>query len=337
MIQELDFDKVVISSRVRIARNVSGIIFVPNGELKGREELIAKVHNAVKLLGNYKVYHMGKLNSVDSAVMQGKHLISKELFKNKASGACLINTDETISIMVNEEDHIRAQCILKGFNLEKAYAYIDEIDDELDSKLDIAFSPTFGYLTSCITNLGTGLRASVMLFLPALTIAGKIDEVISAVKVKGLTVRGEKGEGSLPLGYYYQLSNSNMIGVSEREILNAVISGATKLVELELEERNNLLKLNPDLVVDLAWRAFGILSNCYTIDYEEFMKLIGEVKLGVHLGLIKLKESEIIDKLLIICTDSAIIKLSNKILTSEEISRIRAEELRKTLKRARIN
>jgi len=333
----LDYSKVVMSSRVRLARNIVGMGFVPNSNHKKCEELISSVNNAVGLLGKFKVYHMGKLSDVDAEVMKGKHLISKELLKNKISGAAIIKEDETISIMVNEEDHIRAQCILKGFELEKAYSFIIEIDDELDAKLDIAYDENLGYLTSCLTNVGTGIRASVMVFLPALTIGGEIDKIVMAVKEKGLTVRGELGEGSFPLGYLYQVSNAVSIGVSEREIVSSVISAVEKIVELELEERKKLLSSNPDFIVDMSWRAFGILSNCYTIDYEEFMKLIGEVKLGVHLGLIGLKDPDIIDRLLVLCTDSGIIKLSGKMLKQEEIARIRAGYLTKAFKRARIN
>ena len=329
-------DMVVVSSRVRLARNVENMSFVPNADTKKCVNLIAKVNEALSMLGKYKVYQMNALSEQDSAVMFGKHLISKDLLKNKESGAAIVNEDETISVMVNEEDHIRAQCILKGFNLERAYSLINEIDDELDAKLPIAYDENVGYLTSCVTNLGTGLRASVMVFLPALTLEGEIDNVVYAVKKKGLTVRGELGEGSSPLGYLYQVSNGVSIGLSERETISLVNSTVQKIIELELDARQKLLKENPDFVVDLCWRAFGILSNCYTIDFMEFMKLAGELKLGVGLGLITLTDPEIVDKLIIICSDSGIIKLSGKMLSPEQISRIRADYLRKALKRAKV-
>ena len=329
-------DMVVVSSRVRLARNVENMSFVPNADTKKCVNLIAKVNESLSMLGKYKVYQMNALSEQDSEVMFGKHLISKDLLKNKESGAAIVNEDETISVMVNEEDHIRAQCILKGFNLERAYSLINEIDDELDAKLSIAYDENVGYLTSCLTNLGTGLRASVMVFLPALTLEGEIDNVVYAVKKKGLTVRGELGEGSSPLGYLYQVSNGVSIGLSERETISLVNSAVQKIIELELEARQKLLKENPDFVVDLCWRAFGILSNCYTIDFMEFMKLAGELKLGVGLGLITLTDPEIVDKLIIICSDSGIIKLSGKMLSPEQISRLRADYLRKALKRAKV-
>lgn len=330
-------NSVVVTSRIRLARNIEGMSFVPNADSKRCLNLIGKVNECVSMLGRFKVYEMASLGEQDSAVMFGKHLISKELLKNKTSGAVLVNDDETISIMVNEEDHIRAQCILKGLKLEEAYSRINEIDDEIDSKLKIAYDKNLGYLTSCVTNVGTGLRASVMMFLPALTLSGEVENVVHAVKQKGLTVRGELGEGSFPLGYLYQVSNGRSIGLSEREIISLVNSATEKIIELELEARKKLLKENPDFVIDMSWRAFGVLSNCYTIDFVEFMKLAGELKLGVSLGLITLSDPELVDKLVIICSDSGIIKLSGKMKTSEEISRLRADYLRKALKRAKIN
>lgn len=329
-------ESVVVTSRIRLARNINNMSFVSNADATRCLNLIGKVNECVSLLGRFKVYRMNSLSDQDSAVMFGKHLISKELLKNKASGAVLVNEDETISIMVNEEDHIRAQCILKGRNLEKAYSLINEIDDELDSKLPIAYDQDLGYLTSCVTNVGTGLRASVMMFLPALTLNSKIQDILFAVKKKGLTVRGELGEGSFPLGYLYQVSNEITIGISERETISLVNSAVDKIIELEMEERQKMLA-DPDFIVDMSWRAYGVLANCYTIDFVEFMKLAGELKLGVSLGLITLNDPELVDKLIIICSDSGIIKLAGKMLKNDEIARLRAEYLRKALKRVKIN
>ena len=175
-----------------------------------------------------------------------------------------------------------------------------------------------------------------MMFLPALTLSGEVDKIVMAVKQKGLTVRGELGEGSFPLGYLYQVSNGVSIGLSEREIVSSVTSAVGKIVELELEERKKLLASNPDFVLDLVYRAYGILSSCYTIDYNEFMKLAGELKLGLHLKVMQFKDPHLIDKLMVLCTDSGIIKMSGKMITEDKIARVRAEYLSKALKRARI-
>lgn len=330
------FENVVITSRIRVARNVKNILFDPKKDLAKREELINRVAGALMPLGKFKVYKISNLSEVDSKVMFGKHLISKELLSNKQTGAVIIKNDEKVSVMVNEEDHIREQCILPGLQLDKAFSIINEVDDELSNALNFAYNEKYGYLTSCVSNVGTGLRASVMLFLPALTLQSEIDGIISAVKAKGLTVRGVTGEGSSSLGYMYQISNAISIGISEREIISMVISAVTRICELEKIARKKILDTNPEYVTDLSWRAYGILTNCFTIDYEEFMKLAGEVKLGIALGLIVLTDNTFIDKLVDYCSDSAIIKMCGKNLNEDEIGKFRAAYLYKNLKNFRI-
>ena len=327
---------VVTSSRVRTARNVSGQSFVQNSDERFSDELVSRVADSLMSLGKYKVYRMNNISEIDASVMANKHIISKELLKNRATGATIVSEDETVSVMVNEEDHIREQCILKGLNLEKAFSMINEIDDELSSKIKFAYDDRFGYLTSCITNVGTGMRASVMLFLPALTIKSEIDSIITAVKQRGLTVRGVLGEGSFPLGYLYQVSNATTIGKSEREIISTVTSAVNKIVEMELSARKKMLTEELASVTDIVWRAWGVLTNCYSIDWVEFMKLAGEVKLGISLGLIVLSENGVMDRIIDYCSDSAIKKIAKRNLTEEEIGTRRAEYLFKTLKKLRI-
>lgn len=327
---------VVVTSRVRSARNVAGQSFIQNSDEKFCDELVSRVADSLMSLGKYRVYRMNNISETDSLVMANKHLISKELLKNRSTGAAIVREDEAVSIMVNEEDHIREQCILKGLNLEKAYSLISEVDDELASNIKFAFDDRFGYLTSCVTNVGTGMRASVMLFLPALTLKSEIDSIISAVKQRGLTVRGVLGEGSFPLGYMYQVSNATTIGKSEREIISTVSSAVNKIVEMELVARKKLLDEDLANITDIVWRAWGVLTNCYTIDWVEFMKLAGEVKLGISLGLIVLSENGVMDRIIDYCSDSAIIKFAKRNLTEEEIGQRRAEYLFKTMKKIRI-
>ncbi len=330
-------ESVVISSRVRVARNVSGHNFTPNFDSEFSLNLINKVADSLMSLGKFKVYRIGAISDFDSELMCSKHLISKELIKNKESGAVVMKDDGTLSIMVNEEDHIREQCILPGFKLEDAFKYICEVDDELSDKLKFAYDEKFGYLTSCLTNIGTGMRASVMLFLPALTINSKIDSIIQAVKEKKLTVRGVFGEGSFPLGYMYQVSNATTIGVSEREIISNVKTAVLKIVEMEIAERKKMVdKFKCADTTDIVWRAWGILTNCYSIDYVEFMKLAGEVKLGIMTGIIVLNDNSIIDRLIDYGSDLALMKLKGKMMTEEEIAKFRAENLYKQLKNSRI-
>lgn len=330
-------ESVVISSRIRVARNISGHNFTPNFDSEFSAGLINKVADIMMPLGKFKVYRMGTLSEFDSELMFSKHLISKELIKNKETGAVIIKDDGTLSVMVNEEDHIREQCILQGFNLDNAFKLISEVDDELSDNLKFAYDEKFGYLTSCLTNVGTGMRASVMLFLPALTINSKIDGIIQAVKEKRLTVRGVLGEGSFPLGYMYQISNATTIGVSEREIISNVKTAVLKIVEMEIAERKKMVdKFQYVNTTDIVWRAWGILTNCYTIDYTEFMKLAGEVKLGIMTGIIVLNDNSVIDRLIEYGSDLTLMKLKGKMMTVEETAKFRAENLYKQLKNSRI-
>ncbi|MBQ4049351.1 MAG: ATP--guanido phosphotransferase, partial [Clostridia bacterium] len=231
---------VIISSRVRLARNLSDFPFYAEGEDALR---IAKnVSDAVKDLGHYDVHLMSNLNgNVESYSLMEKHLISPDLIKNKKSGVAIISEDKTVSIMVNEEDHLRQQCITQGFSLDEAYRKIDDLDTHLSKKLNFAFHQKLGYLTTCITNLGTGLRASVMMFLPALSMTRSLEEVVANVSRLNLTVRGVYGEGSDHEGYIYQISNQNTLGISEQEIIDAVKKAATHIRDAEIAARNSLM------------------------------------------------------------------------------------------------
>ncbi len=253
-----DITSIVMSSRVRIARNFKGFKFPSRNTSKDADKITQGVAGVLTKLGKYKIYAFNSLSQADADYMFEKHLISKEAKNNRESGAAIIRDDEKVSVMVNEEDHMRAQCILPGFKLDEAYRTINDIDDAISNEMDYAFSSEFGFLTSCVTNLGTGLRASVMLFLPALSLSGGIDSIINALRSKGLTIRGEVGEGSKPLGYIYQVSNAISMGITEKETLSAVISAVTRIIELEKNER---VKLSGDMETrDLCTRAFGILS-----------------------------------------------------------------------------
>lgn len=328
-------DNIAVTSRIRLARNIVNMPFV-NTDEESSNELISAVANTLMNMGNFKVYKMDSVSDIDSKVMLEKNLITKELQTNKSSGAVVIRADEFVSVMINEEDHIREQVLIPGLALEKAYTLINEIDDELSDKLEFAYDESLGYLTSNVSNVGTGLKASVVLFLPALTLSSQIEKVINSVKSKGLIVNGFGGVGSSSVGYLYQLSNNVSIGNSEREIISMVSSAVNRIIELEIEARQQMLENNLDFVMDLSWRSYGVLSNCYSIDYMEFMKLAGEVKLGISLGVIVLTDNKFIDKLVDYCSSGAIIKQARKNLTEEEICKFRAEQLRKSLKNFRI-
>ncbi|MBR2909256.1 MAG: protein arginine kinase [Clostridia bacterium] len=334
----MDVNSVVISSRIRLARSLKNYVF-PSC-LVGEEgyKVIKEVADVVTNLdGEYKVFTMERLPALDAEVMQEKHLISSNLLNNKASGAVILSDDETISIMVNEEDHIRAQCFMKGLSLGVAYETLNKIDDALIENLDIAYDDTLGFLNSCITNVGTGMRASVMLFLPALTLSNQMNSVINNLSNQRLTVRGVFGEGSEAQGYLYQVSNARSLGVTEKDIINKVIQSTLKLCELELEARKLLVQNNDVELKDRVFRAWGVLTNAYTLSADEFMKCAGEVKIGIALGFIKLKDNSLIDKLLFDALPSSLTQLAGQeVLGEKEEKMFRAKFISTTLKSARI-
>lgn len=326
-------DDVVISSRVRLARNVQGFPFYINDE---RASVIARtVTDTARELGNFEVYPMSKLSgTVESYSLMEKHLISPDLIKNKKNGVAIISEDRTVSIMVNEEDHLRQQCIMKGLSLDKAYEKIDMIDDALSQKLKFAFHPKYGYLTTCITNLGTGLRASVMMFLPALTMIRSLEQVVANVGRLNLTIRGVYGEGSDYEGYIYQISNRNTLGISEKEIIDAVKNAALHITEAELAARDYLISNNEVETKDKIMRSYGILSNCYKLSNNEFMKLIAMVKLGEYYGLTHLDGVDL-DKLIEDVQPAGICMMAGKNIDADKRDIIRAEYVVKTLNHAK--
>lgn len=328
---------IILSSRIRLARCLNNCVFPDKmSEIDGNK-VLNEISRVVLPLGDYKVFTMEQLPALDAEVMQEKHLISLKLLNNKESGAVILSDDETVSIMVNEEDHIRAQCFLKGLTLDKAYQILSKIDDKLIEKLDIAYDITYGFLNSCITNIGTGMRASVMMFLPALTISGKIQEVISMLKNQGLTVRGVFGEGSEASSYIYQISNARSLGVNEQDIIQKVTQSSIKVANLEMQERQYLLNENQNQLKDRVFRAYGILTNAYLLSATEFMRYIGEVKMGVALGLMKFSDNTLIDRLLFDALPSSLTKIAGQEALSETEEKItRAKFVAKTLLNLRI-
>lgn len=333
----MDINTVVVSSRIRLARLLKN--YLAPSKLQGEDgyKVIKEIADVVMPLGDYKVFTMQQLPALDAEVMQEKHLISSNLLDNKDNGAVILSGDETISIMVNEEDHIRAQCFLKGLCLDKAYEKINQIDDAIINKVDIAFDDSLGFLNTCITNVGTGMRASVMLFLPALTLTNEISYIINNLSKQGLTVRGVFGEGSEAMGYMYQVSNARSLGVTEKDIINKVTSSTLKICELELEQRKKILSNNEIALKDKVFRAYGVLTNAYTISAEEFMKCAGEVKMGVALGFIKFKDNLLIDRLMFDVLPSSLTKIAGKEALGEIEEKVyRANFLAGQLKAARI-
>ena len=288
----------IIMSRVRLARNFKGYPFKIT-DLKDAKEIVKKVNRALVKTDTFNLYFVQNLSETKLEAMKERHLISQNLIDNDFSGAVLLSADEQVSIMIHEEDVLREQCFMRGLRLQEAYKRLSTIDDAIEANMDFAFSEQFGYLTACPSNLGTGLRASVMLFLPALTESGKIKELVAEAERLGLTVRGVYGEGSQGEGYTYQVSNEVTLGVSEYDIIKTVEETVEQICVAERSEMEKLYIKHELKTMDKARRAYGILTNAVMINYNEFLDLIAWVKLGAMLGLIDIDDLDAIEDLII--------------------------------------
>ena len=229
-----DVDKTVISTRVRLARNLEGYPFPSHlKDEKQAKEIIRLVTSGLSRLDDFRLYYMDGISEAEALSLKENHLISPNLIKNKRYSAALINREDSVSIMINEEDHLREHCIVKGLDLKLAYETMSEIDNRISNSMKFAYDEQLGFLTACPTNLGTGLRASVMVFLPALSINGLMPKVIKSLSRLGLTVRGIYGEGSQAEGYVYQISNEVTLGLSEGFIISQVQEVVEKVCALE--------------------------------------------------------------------------------------------------------
>lgn len=325
----------VVSTRVRLARNLEGYPFPSH--LKGEKqakEIIRRVSSGILDLDEFTLHYMDLISDEQAVCLMENHLISPKLIKNKRYSAALINGEQNVSIMINEEDHLREQCFVKGLDLRLAYDTMSEIDNYIGNGMKFAFDEQLGYLTACPTNLGTGLRASVMLFLPALTVNGLMQNVIRSISRLGLTVRGVYGEGSEAEGYMYQISNEVTLGVTEEEILTQVEGVVKKVCQLEEAERRSLMSGSSALDVrDECMRAYGILTNCAKLSTREFVKLTAKVKLGSCLGYLNIPDVSKIDDLVVKLRPSNITAAAGKALSPLERDVYRAKFCAKELKK----
>ena len=325
-------DNAIVSTRIRLARNVDGLPFPHKLKEAPARQIINGVERALSTVDRFTRFDMSGISQLDGTILLEKHLISPDLLAESPYGSVLINSDETVSVMVNEEDHIREQVILPGLSLDSAYELIDKIDDAIASKVKLAFSPTFGYLTSCATNLGTGMRASVMMFLPALTIRRLMDACINDVARFNMTVRGVYGEGSNAEGYLYQVSNQFTLGVNEKEILDSVASAINHILELE-ERARQLLKSDEAELKDKIFRAYGLATNAYKITTEEAMHALAMIRLGAYYGYISVNDYDALTALTTRCRPANVQKMERNIITSNERDVLRAHFLSTNLKK----
>lgn len=327
---------IVISSRVRLARNLKDYPF----PLLAVESQASAVINDVKKVLNskkmketttFELIEMDKINDLQKRVLVEKHLISFNLANEASKGAVALSENESISIMLNEEDHIRIQCLFPGLQVYEAWKLADKIDDILEDTLNYAFNGTRGYLTSCPTNVGTGIRASVMLHLPALVITGQINRIISAITQVGLTVRGIYGEGSEALGNIFQISNQITLGQSETEIIDNLYGVVNQIIEHERNARKALIKEKRVEIEDKVNRALGILSYAKIIDSNEATQRLSDLRLGIDLGMIKGIPFAVLNELIVITQPGFLQQYAGEILTPDERDIKRATIIRERL------
>jgi protein arginine kinase len=326
---------IVISSRVRLARNLSQYPFLTRASEEQRAEVHEAIRRALAKVGlgeNGHLYiDLDQTNELTNRFLLERHLISRELANGSGDRGVLFNRSEMLAVMVNEEDHLRIQAIRAGFQIREAFADIQWIDDQLDQDLKFAYSEEFGYLTACPTNVGTGMRASVMFHLPALVLTKQIDKVFASVTKINLAVRGFYGEGTQASGDFYQISNQVTLGVSEEDVLELLVRVVPKIVTYEREVRDHLVAKDRLRLEDKVWRAYGVLQAARSISSEETMDLLSAVRLGVNLGLLGNVDISTVNELFILTQPAHLQRLEKRDLDPNERDATRAEFIRRQL------
>ncbi len=327
--------EIVISSRIRLARNVSGYPFLVKCSRNQRQTLERKVRDIVldsHLAAQMLYVDLEEAPEIDRQVLVERHLISKPHAASEGARGVAIGDGETVSIMVNEEDHLRIQVLRSGLQLDEAWEQINSIDDALEAKLDFAFHPRFGYLTACPTNVGTGIRVSVMLHLPALKLTGEIEKVFRAAKELRLAVRGLYGEGTEATGDFYQISNQTTLGKSETDLISefkhVVIP---KIIEYEHQARRTLLNDKTVALDDKVFRALGTLRSARLMGSEETLSWLSHLRMGINLGRMKDIDIRTINELFLLTQPAHLQKLQGRKLEGDLRRAARADYIRHRL------
>ena len=325
---------IVMSSRIRLARNLEKLPFATRANKTSQAEVLKIVKDGLATVaswGKFCVFDMSELDDVDRQFLVERHLISREHASRPDHRAVAIGQGEAISIMVNEEDHLRIQVMQSGLTLREAWSIIDTLDDELSEVVPYAYSSDWGYLTCCLTNTGTGMRASVMVHLPALVITKQINKVLHAITKLGLTARGLYGEGTEASGNFFQISNQVSLGRTEDELIENIERILKQVIGHEQAARDSLITNNRMQLEDRIWRAFGVLRYAQTITSNETLDLLSAVRLGVDLGIVKPIDRPTVNELLIFSQPAHLQKLQGSKLSSQERDAKRAELIRRRL------
>jgi protein arginine kinase len=328
-------DRIVMSSRVRLARNLKDATFPGWAKKPERVRVFELIRPAVESLPEMKGAFseaMDNLSALDKQILVERHLISREHAAKSSGSGLVLNREETFCVMINEEDHLRMQALRPGLQLRQAWSAIDHLDSELEKKLDYAFNNDLGYMTACPTNLGTGIRVSAMLHLPGLVLAEQINPIIQSVNKLGLAVRGLYGEGTEALGNIFQVSNQMTLGENETTIVERLDKVLSQIIEHEENARQTLLEKKPKVVYNHIGRAYGILANAHSISSKETMNLLSLMRLGVDMSLFPGTERAVVDELFILTQPAHLQKQLSDKLSAEERDLMRADMLRERLK-----
>jgi protein arginine kinase len=327
---------IVMSSRIRLARNLADYPFIRKCTPQDRASIDSMMREKVieaGVLGDLVYLDVDRLSLLDRQFLVERQLISREHSESEGARSVAIDPSETFGIMINEEDHLRLQVMHSGLDLDAAWEKINEIDDKIENKVTYAYHEKLGYLTACPTNVGTGMRVSVMLHLPALVITRQIDKVFRSLQKISLAVRGLYGEGSQAMGDFYQISNQITLGRSERELLGQVADVVPVIIDYERKARDFLLTESQSDLHDRVSRARGILTTAQTISSEETMHLLSSLRMGVNLGLIKDLEIPTINKLFINTQPAHLQKLRGSEMDTADRNIERAHYLQRHLQR----
>jgi protein arginine kinase len=333
------FSDIVLSTRLRLARNLQGHAFGPRVREGEREQILERVRRAAEqsntLRGGVSL-ELAALTPLSRQVLLERHLISRELAGENgdvaARGAGLmLGPRETVGLMVNEEDHLRLQCFMSGLRLHEAYELVDRLDEELGAQLPLAYHHEFGYLTSCPTNVGTGLRASILIHLPGLVLTKEIGKVLQGLSQVGLTFRGLYGEGSEVVGNFFQVSNQTTLGKSEEDLIEHLQKIVGQVIQYETQARNVLLRDAPTVIEDKIWRAYGLLRYARALSFDEVMNLLSGVRLGVSMNILPKLRVYTLNKIMVYSQAAHLEQAAGRSLSESEADLHRAAYVRRVL------
>lgn len=326
--------EIVLSTRVRIARNLGKRRFTHHAPAEELSRILSVTRSAASATESFSTgefFDMGELSTLDRQFLAERHLVSREFLFNSSHRGLVVGAQERISLMINEEDHLRIQAFSSGLAVQEAFQLADRLDDELSSQLEFAFSERFGYLTACPTNVGTGIRASVLIHLPGLVHTKEIHKLLDSLRQLQHSIRGLYGEGSEVMGNFFQLSNSGALGTSENTILENLRGLVVRLAGGERKAREMLLGKARSLLEDKVWRAYGLLRYSRSVSSKEALSLISAVRLGVGIGLIKNLSIKTLNELLIYIQPAHLQLLEGRSMEPQERDEARADFIRGTL------